>query len=137
MSFLRLNSLSKKLIVVTSIAIALLLIVSNVFMISQTSDRVTTLTLAQANAEARSIGNEVATEIGQLVGAARAMAGVIGRGHEAGYLDRKNVIDASDTSQACRYVSTKYINLQRLKATLIHRPPNHYQYTHRNACKMD
>jgi len=94
MSFLRLNSLSKKLIVVTSIAIALLLVVSNFFMISQTSDRVTSLTLEQANAEARSIGNEVAAEIGQLAGAARSMAGVIGRGHDAGYLDRKGVIDA-------------------------------------------
>ena len=94
MSFLRLNSLSKKLIVVTSIAIALLLVVSNFFLISQTSDRVTALTLEQANAEARSIGNEVAAEIGQLAGAARSMAGVIGRGHAAGYLDRKSVVDA-------------------------------------------
>jgi methyl-accepting chemotaxis protein len=90
----RLNSLSTKLIVVTSIAIAVLLIISNLFLISLTSDRVTALTLEQANAEARAIGNEVATEIGQLAGAARSMAGVIGRGHAAGYLDRKGVVDA-------------------------------------------
>jgi methyl-accepting chemotaxis protein len=90
----RLNSLSTKLIVVTSVAIAVLLVLSNLFLISKTSDRVTSLTLEQANTEARAIGNEVATEIGQLAGAARSMAGVIGRGHASGYLDRKGVVDA-------------------------------------------
>ncbi|AYC99455.1 methyl-accepting chemotaxis protein [Neorhizobium sp. NCHU2750] len=93
MSRLHLNSLSSKLIVVTSAAIALLLILSNLFLISKTSDRVTSLTLEQASTEARAIGNEVATEIGQLAGAARSMAGVIGRGQAGGYLDRKAVVD--------------------------------------------
>lgn len=91
---LKIRSLSTKLILVTSLAIALVLVLSNLFLISQTRSRVSTLTMAQAEAEARSIANEVAVEIGQLAGAARSIAGVIGRGHAGGYLDRKGVVDA-------------------------------------------
>ena len=91
---LKIRSLSTKLILVTSLAIALVLVLSNFFLISQTRSRVSTLTMAQAEAEARSIANEVAVEIGQLAGAARSIAGVIGRGHAGGYLDRKGVVDA-------------------------------------------
>ncbi len=94
MSLLKIKSLSTKLILVTSLAIAVVLAISNLFLISQTRDRVSSLTMAQAEAEARSIANEVAVDIGQLAGAARAIAGVIGRGHAGGYLDRKGVIDA-------------------------------------------
>lgn len=94
MSLLKIKSLSTKLILVTSLAIAVVLVISNLFLISQTRDRVSSLTMAQAEAEARSIANEVAVDIGQLAGAARSIAGVIGRGHAGGYLDRKSVIDA-------------------------------------------
>lgn len=91
---LKITSLSTKLILVTSLVIAVVLVLSNFFLISQTRSRVSTLTMAQAQAEARSIANEVAVDMGQLAGAARSMAGVIGRGHAAGYLDRKGVTDA-------------------------------------------
>ncbi|MEN3147451.1 methyl-accepting chemotaxis protein [Neorhizobium sp. IRAMC:178] len=91
---LKIKSLSTKLILVTSLVIAVVLVLSNLFLISQTRNRVSTLTMAQAQAEARSIANEVAVDMGQLAGAARSMAGVIGRGHAAGYLDRKGVTDA-------------------------------------------
>ncbi len=90
----RLQSLSTKLIIVTGVAIAVLLVISNLFLISQTSDRVSALIIEQANVEARAIGNEVAVEVGQLAGAARSIAGVVGRGHATGYLDRKGVTDA-------------------------------------------
>jgi methyl-accepting chemotaxis protein len=89
----RMKSLAAKLILVTGIAIALVLIVSNFFLIDETRNRVQTLTMDQANLEAKAIANEVASSVGELAGAARSMAGVIGRGHEGKYLDRKAVID--------------------------------------------
>ncbi|MCC2608290.1 methyl-accepting chemotaxis protein [Neorhizobium petrolearium] len=91
---LKIKSLSTKLILVTSLAIAAVLVISNLFLISQTRSRVSSLTMAQAEAEARSIANEVAVDMGQLAGAARSIAGVIGRGHAGDYLDRKGVVDA-------------------------------------------
>ena len=78
MSIFRMKSLAAKLIVVTGLAIALVLFVSNVFLIAQTRDRVQTLTMDQANTEAKSIANEIATNIGELASAARSMAAVIG-----------------------------------------------------------
>ncbi|SMF40952.1 methyl-accepting chemotaxis protein [Xaviernesmea oryzae] len=91
---LKIKSLSTKLILVTGLAIAVVLVISNLFLISQTRGRVAALTMAQAEAEARSIANEVAVDMGQIAGAARSIAGVIGRGHAGGYLDRKGVTDA-------------------------------------------
>ena len=93
MSILRMKSLAAKLILVTGVAIALVLFISNFFLISQTRDRVQALTLDQATAEAKSISNEVAANIGELGGAARAMAGVIGRGHAGHTLDRKGIVN--------------------------------------------
>ncbi|WP_245582427.1 methyl-accepting chemotaxis protein [Neorhizobium lilium] len=78
----------------TGVTIALLLLISNAFLIVQTRDRVSSLIVAQAEEQARAIANEVAVDMGQLAGAARSIAGVIGRGHAGGYLDRKGVTDA-------------------------------------------
>jgi len=91
---LKIKSLSTKLILVTSLAIAAVLVISNLVLISQTRARVSALTMAQAEAEARSIANQVAVDMGQIAGAARSIAGVIGRGHAGSYLDRKGVVDA-------------------------------------------
>ncbi|TWF53127.1 methyl-accepting chemotaxis protein [Neorhizobium alkalisoli] len=88
------KSLSTKLILLTGLAIAVLLLITNTFLIFQSRERVSSLTLAQADAEARAIANEVAIDMGQIAGAARSMAGVIGRAHAGGYLDRKGVTDA-------------------------------------------
>ncbi len=93
MSILRMKSLAAKLIVVTGLAIALVLLVSNFFLISQTRARVETLTMDQANVQAKAIASDIAADVGQLVGAARAMAGSISRGHEGKYLDRKATMD--------------------------------------------
>lgn len=41
----------------------------------------------------KAIANEVASSVGELAGAARSMAGVIGRGHEGKHLDRKAIVD--------------------------------------------
>ena len=82
MFIFRMKSLAAKLIVITGSAIALVLLISNFFLIGETRDRVETLTMDQANLEAKSIANEVASSVGELAGAARSMAGVIGRGHE-------------------------------------------------------
>jgi methyl-accepting chemotaxis protein len=91
MSIFRTKSLAAKLITVTGIAIALVLFVSNFLLIAQTRDRVQTLTMDQANSEAKSISNEVAANIGELASAARSMAGIIGRAHEGQNLDRKGI----------------------------------------------
>jgi methyl-accepting chemotaxis protein len=93
MSIFRMKSLAAKLILITGVAIALVLFVSNFFLIGETRDRVQTLTMDQANLEAKSIANEVASSVGELAGAARSMAGTIGRGQEGKYLDRKAVLD--------------------------------------------
>ncbi|WP_326888338.1 methyl-accepting chemotaxis protein [Rhizobium beringeri] len=93
MFIFRMKSLAAKLIVITGIAIALVLIVSNFFLIDQTRDRVQTLTMDQANLEAKSIANEIAANVGELASAARTMSGVIGRGHEGKSLDRKGMIN--------------------------------------------
>ncbi len=93
MSIFRMKSLAAKLILVTGIAIALVLFVSNFYLISQTRDRVQSLTMDQANTEAKSISNEIAANIGELASAARSMAGIIGRAHEGHSLDRKGIIN--------------------------------------------
>ncbi|MCJ8520432.1 methyl-accepting chemotaxis protein [Pseudorhizobium tarimense] len=87
------KSLSTKLILVTGVAIAIVLLISNLVMISQTRNRVSELTMNQAQTEARAIANDIAAEIGQLAGAARTMAGTIGRAHETKSLDRKGYLD--------------------------------------------
>ncbi len=93
MFVLKMKSIAGKLILITGVAIALVLLVSNVLLIGQTSERVSTLTMGQADREARSIANQVSATVGELAGAARSMAGVIGRGHENKFLDRKTIID--------------------------------------------
>ncbi|MQB44338.1 methyl-accepting chemotaxis protein [Rhizobium sp. ICMP 5592] len=93
MSIFRMKSLAAKLILVTGVAIALVLFVSNFLLISQTRDRVQTLTMDQANSEAKSISNEIAANVGELASAARSMAAVIGRGHEGHTFDRKGIIN--------------------------------------------
>jgi methyl-accepting chemotaxis protein len=93
MFIFRMKSLAAKLILITGCAIALVLLISNFFLIGETRNRVETLTMDQANLEAKAIANEVASSVGELAGAARSMAGVIGRGHEGKYLDRKSIVD--------------------------------------------
>jgi methyl-accepting chemotaxis protein len=93
MSIFRMKSLAAKLILVTGVAIALVLFISNFYLISQTRDRVQTLTMDQANTEAKSISNEIAANIGELASAARSMAGVVGRAHAGHSLDRKGMIN--------------------------------------------
>jgi methyl-accepting chemotaxis protein len=93
MSIFSMKSLAAKLILVTGAAIAVVLFVSNLFLILQTRERVETLTMAQAQAEAKAIATDVAGSVGELAGAARSMAGVIARAQEGKYLDRKSVVD--------------------------------------------
>ncbi len=87
------KSIAFKLQLVTGIAIALVLALSNLVLISQTRDRVQALTMDQADSQASAIANEVAGDIGELASAARSMAGVLGRGHEAQSFDRKGAIN--------------------------------------------
>lgn len=89
----RAKSLATKLIAVTGGTIAVVLIASNFILISQTQDRVRTLVLDQAQVEARSIASDVTGSVSALAASARSMVGVIERGHEGGYLDRKAIID--------------------------------------------
>ncbi|MFB2565777.1 methyl-accepting chemotaxis protein [Rhizobium sp. IMFF44] len=93
MFIFRMKSLAAKLILVTGLAIALVLLVSNFLLISQTRDRVETLTMDQANTEAKSISNEIAANVGEMASAARSMAAIIGRGHEGHTFDRKGMVN--------------------------------------------
>lgn len=87
------RSIAAKLMLVTGATIALLLIISNYFLISQTNDRVRSLVMKQAHSEAGAIAKDIAANVGELSSAARTMAGVLGHTHAAGLLDRKGTID--------------------------------------------
>ncbi|OJT98426.1 MAG: chemotaxis protein [Rhizobium sp. 63-7] len=93
MSIFQVKSLAAKLMAVSGLAIALVLLVSNLLLISQSRERVQTLTMAQADAEAKAIANQIAAKVGELSGAARSMAGVVGRAHEGKALERQGVIN--------------------------------------------
>ena len=86
------KSLATKLIAVTGGTIALVLLASNVVLISQTRDRVAQLVYTGADTEAKAIAADIAADIGQLASAARSMSGVIEQGHAGGYMDRQEVV---------------------------------------------
>jgi methyl-accepting chemotaxis protein len=92
------KSLATKLLFVTGAIVAVLLIASNFFQISQSRARVEALISAQAESEAKAIAAQVASETGSLASAARTMAGVIAHGHRMGTLDRKTVVDVLKTN---------------------------------------
>ncbi len=87
------RSIATKLILVTGSTIALLLLVSSFFMITQTSNRVQGLVMKQARTEAQTVAQEIAAQVGELSSAARTMAGVLGHTGKDGLLDRKGTID--------------------------------------------
>ncbi len=87
------RSVATKLLLVTGLTITLLLVVSNLFMIFQTTDRVRGLVVEQAQSEARAIAQDIAAQVGELSSAARTMAGVLERSHAAGLLPREGTID--------------------------------------------
>ena len=89
---MKLNSLAAKLMAVSGITIALVLLLSNLVLIFQSRDRVETLTMAQADTEAKAIANDISAQVGEMASAARSMAGIIGRGHESGTLSREGVV---------------------------------------------
>ncbi|WP_377291280.1 methyl-accepting chemotaxis protein [Rhizobium sp. SG2393] len=86
------KTLAAKLMAVTAGTIAAVLLASNVVLISQTQERVTTLVSDQAGSEAKAIAAEIAASVGELASAARTMTGVIGRAHQDGKIDREGAI---------------------------------------------
>ena len=92
------KSLATKLLLVTGSTVAVLLLASNFFLISQTRERVQSLIGSQAESEAKSIATSIAGDVGALASAARTMAGVISHGHQIGTFDRKDVIDILKTN---------------------------------------
>ncbi len=89
---LQLKTLTSKLLVVAGVCIASVLILSNVVLVTQTRVKLEQLTMDQANLEAKAIARDIDGEINKLSGAAKAMAGVIGQGHQTGNLTREGVI---------------------------------------------
>jgi len=92
------KSIATKLLLVTGTIVAILLVASNFFQISQTRTRVEALINAQAESEAKAIAANVASDTGALASAARTMAGVIAHGHKMGTMDRKTVVDVLKTN---------------------------------------
>ncbi|KQV33689.1 MULTISPECIES: methyl-accepting chemotaxis protein [unclassified Rhizobium] len=92
------KSLATKLIAVTGGTIALVMLSSNTVLIGETQSRVSDLVYAQANTEAKAIAADIATDVGQIVSAARSMSGVIEQGRAGGHLDRREVVDITRTS---------------------------------------
>ncbi|MDO9417749.1 methyl-accepting chemotaxis protein [Pararhizobium sp.] len=93
MSAFKPKSLATKLILVTGSTIALVLLASNLVLISQTQDRVETLVFDQARTEAKAIASDIAGQVGELSSAARTMTGVIGRSHAGKSMDRPGTIN--------------------------------------------
>ena len=87
------KSLATKLIAVTGGTIALVMLASNFVLISESQDRVSKLIYDEARTQAKAISADISGNVGELAGAARSMAGVIGLAHEGGHLDRKGTID--------------------------------------------
>ncbi len=87
------RSIAAKLLIVTGVAIAVVLFLSNFILISETRSRVSGLTMDQANSEAKAIANGVASDIGELASAARTMSGVLSRAQSEKSFDRKGAIN--------------------------------------------
>ncbi|MCF3639178.1 methyl-accepting chemotaxis protein [Rhizobium sp. TRM95111] len=92
------KSLATKLMAVTGGTIAIVMLASNFVLISETQDRVAKLVYADADAQAKAIASDIGSNIAELAGAARSMAGVVGNGHQAGLLDRKMTIEFLKTN---------------------------------------
>ncbi len=86
------KTLAAKLMTVTAATIAVVLVASNVVLISQTQERVTTLVAGQTNSEAKAIASEIAASVGELASAARTMTGALGRLHADKRIDREGAI---------------------------------------------
>ena len=87
------RSIAAKLIVVTGCIVAVVMLISNILLTSQTNNRVHGLVMKQASSEAQSVAQDIAASVGELSSAARTMAGVLGHTHAATLLDRKGTID--------------------------------------------
>lgn len=95
---LKAKSLATKLIAATGGAIALVLLASNILLISQTQVRVGSLVLEQARNKAEAIGQQIAGDVSEVTSAARTMSGILGRSHAAKSMTREAVIDVLRTS---------------------------------------
>jgi methyl-accepting chemotaxis protein len=85
------RSLALKLLVVTGLAIAAVLLSSNLYLISQSRDRVKALIMDQAILEAKKLSEQINADVGVMASATRTMAGVLQLGHDGGFLDRQKV----------------------------------------------
>ena len=92
------KSLAPKLLLVTGAIIAVLLVATNIVLISQTRDRVGSLIGQQAETEAKAIAQGIVTDTSALASAARTMSGIIAHGKQLGVVDRKAVIDILKTN---------------------------------------
>ncbi|SIQ69998.1 methyl-accepting chemotaxis sensory transducer with Cache sensor [Rhizobium sp. RU20A] len=86
------KTLAAKLMTVTAATVAVVLVASNVVLITQTQERVTTLVSQQAGSEAKAIAADIGESVGELASAARTMMGAIGRAHQDGRIDREGTI---------------------------------------------
>ncbi|MGO7018596.1 methyl-accepting chemotaxis protein [Rhizobium leguminosarum] len=85
------SSLALSLIGITGAAIVAVLAGSNYFMITHTRERVASLLVEQGKAQATGIASNVASDLGRVTGAAKAMSDVIVRSFEAGELTRSSL----------------------------------------------
>lgn len=90
---LRFKSLAGKLIAATGGTIIVVMLVSNLALISTTQTRIEGLIASEAETKANAIASDITSFIGNLAGSAQSMAGVIGLAHEGGHLQRSGVVD--------------------------------------------
>ncbi|WP_139317543.1 methyl-accepting chemotaxis protein [Rhizobium oryziradicis] len=85
------QSFAFKLILASTIAIALVLVVTFAFVITQVRERATSMTLQQATTDAKSTAAGFTAKIMALSGATKSMNGAVQKGLEAGTLERSMV----------------------------------------------
>lgn len=92
------KSLGAKLILVVGCAIAIVLTVSNAFVIWKTSHRIIDLTMEDTIAESRAIANSLRTDIGLVSGSVRSMAHVLAQAYEGKTMDFEGVSSALEAN---------------------------------------
>jgi methyl-accepting chemotaxis protein len=87
------KSLVTKLIAVTGGTIALVMLASNVMLVSAIQNRISGLIATEASSKVHAIAAEIAGSISELTGTVQSTAGIIGLAHDGGHLDRRGVVE--------------------------------------------
>ena len=89
LSLKKFRSITVKLLIAGAIAVACVSLAVNAVVVRQTRERVQSIVMDQAHANAESIASDLRASLERIAGASRSTAGLIEDGHNAGFLDRR------------------------------------------------